>query len=86
VRSLFKKYQVLVISNLSIRGCYCDSKMSEQAWWPSDREVGAYSSLCFAILEDDKAEAIMKELEKNPIATDPGFPARAFLMNVEKML
>lgn len=46
--------------------------------------IGTYSSLCFAILDDDKAEAIMQELEKNPIVVDKDFPARAFLMNVEK--
>ena len=37
-----------------------------------------------AILDDDKAEAIMLELAKNPIAVEKDFPARAFLMNVEK--
>jgi hypothetical protein len=36
------------------------------------------------VLDDDKAEAIMEELETNPIAVDRDFPARAFLMNVEK--
>jgi len=46
--------------------------------------IGSYSSLCFAILDDNKAESIMLELEKNPIAEDKDFPARAFLMNVEK--
>jgi len=47
--------------------------------------AATYSSLCFAILDDDKAEAIMIELEKNPIVVNQEFPAKAFLMNVEKM-
>jgi hypothetical protein len=85
VRALFRQYQVHMFSNVSIKGCYCDKMTQQQSWWPSDKEIGAYSSLCFAILDDDKAEAIMEEIERNPIAADPAFPAKAFLMNVEKM-
>ena len=48
--------------------------------------MSTYSSLCFAILEDGKADAIMEELKRKPIATDPAFPARAFVMNVEQMV
>lgn|GEM_PF-168771 len=85
VRSLFKEYQVNMFSNVAIRGCNCEKKgLQAQAWWPTDEMIGSYSSLCFAILDDDKAYAIMLELEKNPIVVDNDFPARAFLMNVEK--
>jgi len=85
VRNLFRKFQVHMFSNVAIRGCNCDRKEnSQQSWWPSDDMIGTYSSLCFAILDDDKADAIMLELEANPIAVDKDFPARAFLMNVEK--
>jgi len=85
VRELFKKHQVYMFSNISIRGCNCQpSDIESQAWWPSNESFGVYSSLCFAILDDDKAVAIMAELEERPIAKDPNFPARAFLMNVEK--
>ena len=73
------------ISSMDIRGCNCEKTgLQGQAWWPTDEMIGTYSSLCFAILDDDKAETIMQELEKNPIAVDKDFPARAFLMNVEK--
>ncbi|MEI6757738.1 MAG: hypothetical protein FDX18_09370 [Chlorobium sp.] len=85
VRALFKEYQVNMFSNVSIRGCNCENKSAgKQSWWPTDDMVGSYSSLCFAILDDDKAEAIMLELERNPLVVDKDFPARAFLMNVEK--
>lgn len=85
VRSLFKEYQVNLFSNVAIRGCNCQKpSLMQQSWWPSDEMIGTYSSLCFAILDDDKAESIMLELEKNPIAVDKDFPARAFLMHVEK--
>jgi len=85
VRDLFKKHRVNMFSNISIRGCNCQpSDFESQAWWPSVESMGAYSSLCFAILDDDKAVAIMEELERKPVAADPSFPARAFLMNVEK--
>ncbi len=86
VRALFKKFEVLMFSNMSIRGCYCDKGISGQMSWPADKGIGSYSSLCFAILEDEKAEQIMAELENNPIAIEPEFPAKAFLMNVEKMV
>jgi len=86
VRDLFRKFEVLMFSNMSIKGCYCDKGVSGQVQWPVDKGVGSYSSMCFAILDDEKAEQIMEELEKNPIANDPDFPARAFLMNVEKMV
>ncbi|MEI7825843.1 MAG: hypothetical protein WCI01_11135 [Chlorobiaceae bacterium] len=86
VRALFKGHQVKMFSSFDIMGCNCESKGTvAQSWWPTDAMPGAYSSLCFAILDDDKAEAIMLELEKNPIAVEKDFPARAFLMNVEKM-
>ncbi|MBL6955291.1 MAG: hypothetical protein OQK67_01680 [Chlorobium sp.] len=86
VRDLFRRFEVLMFSNMSIRGCSCDKGITAQASWPGDKGVGSYSSLCFAILEDEKAVQIIEELEKNPIANDPDFPARAFLMNVEKMV
>ncbi len=85
VRALFKEHQVKMFSSFDIMGCNCEGQGTvAQSWWPTDATPGAYSSLCFAILDDDKAEAIMLELEKNPLAVDKDFPARAFLMNVEK--
>ncbi|EAT59319.1 hypothetical protein [Chlorobium ferrooxidans] len=85
VRALFKEHQVMMFSSFDIMGCNCESHGAEQhSWWPTDAMPGAYSSLCFAILDDEKADAIMLELEKNPIAVEKDFPARAFLMNVEK--
>ncbi|MEI8032737.1 MAG: hypothetical protein WCH05_05280 [Chlorobiaceae bacterium] len=85
VRALFKEHQVMMFSSFDIMGCNCQNKGADiQAWFPTDAMPGAYSTLCFAILEDDRAERIMHELETNPIAVDRDFPARAFLMNVEK--
>lgn len=85
VRALFKEHQVMMFSSFDIMGCNCESHGAEQhSWWPTDAMPGAYSSLCFAILDDEKADAIMLELEMNPIAVEKEFPARAFLMHVEK--
>ena len=85
VRRLFQEHKVSMISSMDIRGCNCEKTgFPGQAWWPTDEMIGTHSSLCFAILDDDKAEAIMQEFEKNPIAVDKDFPARVFLMNVEK--
>lgn len=86
VRKLFMSHGVHMFSNVAIRGCSCDTAKQPLAWWPADKNMSTYSSLCFAILDDEKADAIMCELEKSPVATDPAFPARAFVMNVEKML
>ncbi|TLU82173.1 MAG: hypothetical protein FDX30_09595 [Chlorobium sp.] len=85
VRDLFRKYQVSMFSSMDIRGCNCDKKgIDALSWWPADQMLGVYSSLCFAIVDDHKADAIMLELEQSPITVDGDFPARAFLMNVEK--
>ncbi|NTW52098.1 MAG: hypothetical protein HGB22_05875 [Chlorobiaceae bacterium] len=86
VRKLFMAHQVNLFSNVAIRGCSCEVVKTPASWWPSDRDMSIYSSLCFAILDDEKAETIMKELERSPIASDPAFPSRVFMMNVEKML
>lgn len=86
VRKLFMAHKVHIFSNVAIRGCNCDASIEPPSWWPSDRDMSTYSSLCFAILDDDKAELIAAELERNPIASDPAFPGRAFVMNVEKMI
>jgi hypothetical protein len=86
VRKMFMEHQANIFSNVAIRGCSCEAVKEPLAWWPSDREMSTYSSLCFAILDDDKAEKIMKELEASPIASDPAFPSRVFMMNVEKMI
>ena len=86
VRALFQRYKVSMFSNISIKGCNCEGKGTPaQSWWPTDEMPASYASLCFAIMDDEKAEAMMDELEKNPIALEKDFPARAFLMNVEKI-
>jgi len=85
VRKLFQQHRVHMFSNVAIHGCNCQrSERESMSWWPSDENLGTYSSLCFAIVDAEKAEEIMAELERNPIAVDKDFPARAFLMNVEK--
>lgn len=87
IRKMFTAHQVSLFSSIAIRGCSCESRGEPVAWWPAGKEIPtAYSSLCFAILEDAKADAIMNEVEKNPVAADPAFPAKVFMMNVEKMI
>jgi hypothetical protein len=86
VRKLFMTHGVHMFSNVAIRGCSCDAAKEPPAWWPGDKNMSTYSSLCFAILDDEKADAIMAEIEKDPIAIDPAFPSRAFVLNVEKMI
>ena len=87
VRRLFEEHRVSMMSSMDIKGCNCEQRgLQAEAWWHADAIVGTYSTLCFAILDDEKAAAIMLELEKKPIAVEKDFPARAFLMHVEKMV
>jgi hypothetical protein len=87
IRKLFTSNQVSLFSSIAIRGCSCESGGEPRAWWPAGKDIpSTYSSLCFAILDDEKADRIMTEVEKNPVAADPAFPAKVFMMNVEKMI
>jgi hypothetical protein len=87
VRRLFTANQVSLFSSIAIRGCSCAATEEPVAWWPAGKDIPTtYTSLCFGILENDKAHEIMQEIEKNPIAADPAFPAKVFLMNVEQMI
>ncbi|MGC8774007.1 MAG: hypothetical protein ACP5R6_01925 [Chlorobaculum sp.] len=87
IRKMFTAHQVTLFSSIAIRGCSCETGGEPVAWWPAGKDIPTvYSSLCFAILEDEKAEKIMKDIEANPLAADPAFPSRAFMMNVEKMI
>ena len=86
VRKLFMSHHAVLYSSMPVRGCSCDSYREIAGWWPSETDMSTYTSLYFAILDDAKADAIMAELEREPIATDPEFPARAFVMNVDKMI
>lgn len=87
VRRMFTAHQVSLFSSIAIRGCSCETSAEPLAWWPAGKDIPTvYSSLCFAIVDDQKAENIMKSIEANPVAADPAFPARVFMMNVEKML
>jgi hypothetical protein len=87
IRKIFTAHQVSLFSSIAIRGCSCETGIEPRAWWPAGKDIPTtYSSLCFAILEDAKAEKIMRDIETNPVAADPAFPAKVFLMNVEKMI
>ncbi|NTU52163.1 MAG: hypothetical protein HGA97_00375 [Chlorobiaceae bacterium] len=87
IRKIFTAHQVSLFSSIAIRGCSCETGSEPRAWWPAGKDIPTtYSSLCFAILEDAKAEKIMRDIETNPVAADPAFPAKVFLMNVEKMI
>lgn len=87
VRKMFTLHQVSLFSSVAIRGCSCETSGEPIAWWPAGKDIPTtYSSLCFAIVDDEKAEKIMKEIEANPVAADPAFPAKVFMMNVEKMI
>ncbi|UWX57422.1 hypothetical protein NY406_09455 [Chlorobaculum sp. MV4-Y] len=87
IRKMFTAHQVTLFSSIAIRGCSCESGGEPVAWWPAGKDIPTvYSSLCFAILDDEKAEKIMKDFEEAPLAADPAFPSKAFMMNVEKMI
>jgi hypothetical protein len=87
VRKLFTSHQVSLFSSIDIRGCSCATTGEPLAWWPAGKDIPTtYTSLCFGIIDDDKAHKIMLEIEANPVAADKSFPAKVFMMSVEKMI
>lgn len=85
VRKVFKDLEVSVVSELEVKG-FSSEKRSQARWWPGDHELPTYSSLCFAIVTQDKATEIMDQIEEMTKADEEGHPMRAFLLDVERMI
>lgn len=85
VRKLFEQHDIKVFSELDIRG-YAPDHAAKYGWWPGDREMPMYSSLCFAIVTKEKATEIMDGVEVLVKKDETGHPVKAFVVDIERMI
>ncbi|NTW48813.1 MAG: hypothetical protein HGB19_03610 [Chlorobiales bacterium] len=85
VRKLFEQYEVKIFSEMDIRG-YAPDNAVKYGWWPSDRDLPMYSSLCFAIVSVEKATQIMDGVEAIVKQDETGHPVKAFVLDIERMI
>jgi len=84
VRKLFEKHGVQIYSETDITG-HTLTTLERYGWRPST-DIPVYSSLCFAIIADERAEEIMGEISRLSQADVSGHPIRAFQVDVELMI
>jgi len=84
VRKLFEKHGVQIYSETDITG-HTLTTLERYGWRPST-DIPVYSSLCFAIIADERAEEIMGEISRLSLADVAGHPIRAFQVDVERMI
>lgn len=84
VRRLFEKHGVQIYSETDITG-HTVTTLERYGWRPST-DVPVYSSLCFAIIHEERAEEIMEEISRLSQADGSGHPIRAFQVDVERMI
>jgi len=84
VRKLFEKHGVQIYSETDITG-HTVTTLEKYGWRPST-DVPVYSSLCFAIIADERAEEIMNEITRLSRTDASGHPIRAFQVDVERMI
>jgi len=85
VHELFEKHGVQIFSETDIKG-HTTSTIEEYGWWPAERDVPIYSTLCFAVVPRLRADDIMAELEAAARKETAHHPIRAFQVDVEKMI
>ena len=85
VHELFEKHGVQLFSETEIKG-HTLSTIEKYGWWPTDRSVPVYSSLCFAVVPRLRADDIMAEIEKRAERDSSPHPIRAFQVDVERMI
>ena len=85
VAALIKEHGVQVFSEADIVG-HATGTSGNFGWFTTPQETPEYSSLCFAVLSKDNADALFDAITARQ-ATDPGsHPIRAFIMPVERMI
>ncbi|MFH1845382.1 MAG: hypothetical protein ABIF77_19530 [bacterium] len=85
LHDLFEKHDVQVFSKVDIEGHTIDT-ITKYGWFASDNETPFYSTLCFAIIGDSHADAIMEEIGKMYDEDETERPIRAFQVDVERMV
>lgn len=85
IREAMKRNHVRIYSEVEITGHTAES-LEQFGWWHLEKDLPMYSTLYFAILADDKAEAIMADVEGMAAGSEEEHKPRAFLVNVERMV
>jgi hypothetical protein len=85
VIKIFERNDVQIFSETEIAG-HSPSTIKEYGWWPTSKEAAIYSTLFFAIISEERAEAIMADVMKHRKSDTPQHPIRVFQVAVEKMI
>lgn len=86
IRKVFEKHQIQIYSEVDVTG-HTTETIEQYGWWHLEKDLPAYSTLYFAILADEKAAAIMRDIETTfGNQDDIQFKPRAFQVAVEKMI
>jgi hypothetical protein len=85
VRKILEKHNVHIYSEVGITG-HTAATIREFGFWHLERDLPIYSTLYFAIINDDKAEEIFGEIDTASGDFDAQHPPRLFMVNVEKMV
>jgi nitrogen regulatory protein PII len=85
IRELLEKHGVQIFSEIDIHG-HTTATIEKYGWFATKTDVPLYSTLCFAIIPEDHAQAIMDDIAKLYQESQSDHPIRAFQLNVERMV
>jgi len=85
VRKVFEKHDIKIYSELEITGHTTDT-IKRYGWWSLDTDVPLYSTMYFAIVKKEKADALMNDISCLEGECDPDHTPKAFQIDVEKMV
>jgi hypothetical protein len=85
IRDIMKKHEVQIYSETAIVG-HTPASVAKFGWFATTDETPSYATLCFAIIADEAAAAIVGEIGKLSERERSDHPIRAFLVPVEHMV
>ncbi|MFO7653044.1 MAG: hypothetical protein R6X25_04400 [Candidatus Krumholzibacteriia bacterium] len=85
VRRLLENHGLQIYSETEILG-YTRGTIAQYGWFAAPRDAPSYSTLYFAIVPDEEAEAVFSAIESLARDDETGHPVRAFLVPVERMV
>lgn len=85
LHELYKEHAIRVFSEIDIQGHYHENAAStSDIGWFGRPSRSAYSTLTWAFVSDQEAEAFMEAIAGFNATHDPAHPIRAFQMDVER--
>jgi hypothetical protein len=85
IHQIFERHGLEIFSETAING-HTISTIEKFGWFASRGDAPYYSTLCFAIIADDRARLIMDAIERLSRENPSDHPIRAFLVPVERMI